>query len=219
MMKDPVSAFIALLPAEKMAMIVLMQMLRSHAEIDQDRVGVQGAAKLVNVVLNIADAIEHEYHSQMAVKHQRRHVLQHIQSDKRTKYATLLLKHEARQARAELERQRQKEEAHAVADEWVVDWPPAIKAKIGSRLLYLLMSDAKIEDPVTKTAIPLLHHELRYEKGIRHGVLVFNSVFSEKLAKNELQTVMSPRFLPMLVPPRAWLTWNSGGYLTQRCTF
>lgn len=63
--------------------------------------------------------------------------------------------------------------------------------------------------------VPLIKHEYRYEKGMRIGVITYNSLLGEKMAEQDSFALMSPRFLPMLVPPKRWMSWNSGGYLTH----
>lgn len=48
------------------------------------------------------------------------------------------------------------------------------------------------------------------------GVLRVSRPLIELFAAGRLQRWLRPRLLPMLVPPRPWRTYRSGGYLTTR---
>jgi len=56
-------------------------------------------------------------------------------------------------------------------------------------------------------------HSYISEGGKRVGVVVYNDeLLRQILAVN---THVPPKYLPMLVPPRPWMSWQSGGYLTE----
>ena len=48
----------------------------------------------------------------------------------------------------------------------------------------------------------------------RYGMIVYHPALYELILKQPLQ--VQPWLLPMIVPPRPWVTWNSGGYLQHR---
>lgn len=45
------------------------------------------------------------------------------------------------------------------------------------------------------------------------GVIAYNDELLRQILA--VDTQVPPKFLPMLVPPRPWISWQSGGYLTE----
>ena len=63
--------------------------------------------------------------------------------------------------------------------------------------------------------VKALYHSYQFVFGKKIGVIKFHPSFSRLLVEsNDVKDVIHGRMLPMLVPPRPWLTYNSGGYLT-----
>ncbi|KCV68407.1 hypothetical protein H696_04702 [Fonticula alba] len=106
---------------------------------------------------------------------------------------------------------------------WRPVWPGVVRARVGSVLLHLLLSNAYIDVPVTRPdgstvfeTVPAWYHTYAFVAGRRVGVIRPHAQLSEILSQAKaLNTLLPGRLLPMLVPPRPWLTYNSGGYLTQ----
>ncbi|KAI8812665.1 hypothetical protein BJ742DRAFT_877325 [Cladochytrium replicatum] len=105
---------------------------------------------------------------------------------------------------------------------WKPKWPQSVKLQIGALLSTLLMKcatgtvrmvNAKDPDSPAKTAEdPAFYHAYRRVRHKKIGVIVFNPALLELLARlSKMQ--LSLRLLPMIVTPRPWLTWRSGGYL------
>jgi DNA-directed RNA polymerase len=108
--------------------------------------------------------------------------------------------------------------------EWNPVWPSATRAKVGSVLTSLLIEAAKIPTPSVNPEtgnkitemIPAFFHTYQYVRGKRVGIIKFSPNLTEMLSKEPVRDTLHPRLLPMLVPPRPWLTWNSGGYLSTK---
>jgi DNA-directed RNA polymerase len=62
---------------------------------------------------------------------------------------------------------------------------------------------------------PAFYHSYIQHKGKRIGVIKLNPQLIQYLSKESVGDSVHPRMLPMLVHPRPWLTYNSGGYLTS----
>lgn len=62
---------------------------------------------------------------------------------------------------------------------------------------------------------PAFYHSYIQYKGKRIGIIKLNPQLIQYLSKEPVGDSMHPRMLPMLVHPRPWLTYNSGGYLTS----
>lgn len=51
------------------------------------------------------------------------------------------------------------------------------------------------------------------------GVIKFNPIVAERLARDSLSQTIHPRHLPMLVKPKPWLSYNEGGYIYNKSGF
>jgi DNA-directed RNA polymerase len=63
---------------------------------------------------------------------------------------------------------------------------------------------------------PAFFHAYEYVRGTKLGVIKFNPLVAERMAKDSLTKVIHPRHLPMLVKPKAWLSYNEGGYIYNK---
>ncbi|KAL7754414.1 DNA-directed RNA polymerase [Sorochytrium milnesiophthora] len=118
-----------------------------------------------------------------------------------------------------------KEESNTLPSaSWIQMWPQSMRAKVGSVLLSLILDIAKVEQSTThpetgaKTTElqSAFYHTYTYQRGKRLGVIKFHPQISELLSRDPLRVTLHPKLLPMLVRPRPWLTFMSGGYLTSR---
>lgn len=60
---------------------------------------------------------------------------------------------------------------------------------------------------------PAFSHAYQYVRGLKLGVIKVNPVVAERMDSDPLRITLHPRFLPMVVTPKPWLSWNSGSYL------
>lgn len=63
------------------------------------------------------------------------------------------------------------------------------------------------------TYVPAFFHTFISEKSKQIGCVQYNDALIGHLLAVETQ--VPPKHLPMLVQPRPWITWKSGGYLTD----
>ncbi|KAI3656926.1 hypothetical protein MP638_002661 [Amoeboaphelidium occidentale] len=74
---------------------------------------------------------------------------------------------------------------------------------------------------------PVFTHALAYSKGQKQGVIKIHDEFlriigesavqshsGEKVSEEAVKGLIMPKLLPMIVPPKPWVTYDSGGYLT-----
>eukprot|EP01041_Mallomonas_annulata_P008967 gene8967-18555_t len=91
------------------------------------------------------------------------------------------------------------------------DWETSINIKVGGALLRFAIEIARDE-----TGLPVLQHKIEYAGNKKNpkylGVIYLDPTFFEEISMKDLYHV-SPRYLPMVVPPKSWFTENlSGGY-------
>lgn len=64
--------------------------------------------------------------------------------------------------------------------------------------------------------IPAFFHTYQYVRGKRVGVIKFSEPLTEMLSREPVRDTLHPRLLPMIVHPRPWITYNSGGYIEAK---
>jgi DNA-directed RNA polymerase len=104
-------------------------------------------------------------------------------------------------------------EAHA-------EWPKAAKLKMGAMLISKLLECAKIPctrvhprtgEKVTQMQLAFAHR-VKFTYGKKTGLIVPHDSLTEKLMSEPLGSLMCKR-MPMVVQPKPWTGWESGGYL------
>ncbi|KAG6843409.1 hypothetical protein H0H87_004871 [Tephrocybe sp. NHM501043] len=63
---------------------------------------------------------------------------------------------------------------------------------------------------------PAFFHTYEYIRGQKLGVIRLNPTVSSRLATDKVSTSVHPRHLPMLVKPKPWLDYRTGGYLISQ---
>ncbi|TPX74859.1 DNA-directed RNA polymerase [Chytriomyces confervae] len=108
-------------------------------------------------------------------------------------------------------------------DNWIPKWPITTKVRAGSVLAILLMRIAKVQVPHADLMNPLrdvmmeepaFQHGYANMKGRKFGVIKMHPLILEQMALDPIH--VHPRLLPMVVPPRPWLSRNSGGYVNYK---
>lgn len=62
---------------------------------------------------------------------------------------------------------------------------------------------------------PAFSHAYQYVRGTKLGIIKVNPAVAERMDSDPLRITLHPRFLPMVVKPKPWLSWNSGSYLVH----
>ncbi|GAA98887.1 uncharacterized protein L969DRAFT_104350 [Mixia osmundae IAM 14324] len=100
-----------------------------------------------------------------------------------------------------------------------VFWSHQTRARIGAMCLHFLCETAKIQ----RSAVidgqeiieiqPAFVQTYQFSAGQKIGIIKFNAAVTERLDKDSMLSTLTPRYLPMLVPPRPWTAHNKGAYL------
>ncbi|KAG6877418.1 hypothetical protein C0993_007661 [Termitomyces sp. T159_Od127] len=109
------------------------------------------------------------------------------------------------------------------AEGWTADWTQYVRSKVGGILVECLMDVAEItrwgrdKDGLLVSEVqPAFYHTYEYIRGQKLGVIRFNPVVSERFAKDKVSVAIHPRHLPMLIKPKPWLDYKTGGYLLSQ---
>ncbi|CAM0139593.1 unnamed protein product [Umbelopsis sp. WA50703] len=222
--------FLKLLPPDKLSVITILELMRLHGSS-----GIADGMKTARALIDVGRAVEMEWNAVLMKQKQTQQSRLRNQETHALFSSGKLFNMALRRERMRLGQQREASvgalnstdgETVTTLDngEWNPVWPSATRAKVGSILTSLLIEAAKIptpsHDPETgkkiTEMIPAFFHTYQYVRGKRVGIIKFSPNLTEMLSKEPVRDTLHPRLLPMLVPPRPWLTWNSGGYLSTK---
>ena len=90
-------------------------------------------------------------------------------------------------------------------EEWT-NWGDDARIHLGMKLLHIFTTKTGFADIITR----------KYAKNRTEKLVVATSAVNEFLAKNkDVAEMLSPVYLPMVVPPQDWVGPHGGGYLTH----
>lgn len=213
-------ALLSALDSEKIAIIVIQELLKISLyepfflTIGNDFISSIPikAARLVTLSTNIGSALQREV---FAVQVSKKTFLNRAQL-KPLQLAQLFdkkrtLDKSMRRVYAQLEG-----DLEAQREGWIPAWTNGLKAEIGSFLLALVEQSLthKCEDGRVE---PVFKHCVIYSGNSRKlGVIRMIDEVFEKLKADKQMAFVEAWAMPMLVPPKPWLTITSGGYLTHK---
>ncbi|RKP26622.1 hypothetical protein SYNPS1DRAFT_2358, partial [Syncephalis pseudoplumigaleata] len=205
--RNACAPFIILLDAERLSILTIQHMLRLHST-----GGVIGGMKTARAVAEVGRAIEQEYCAEQLRANNNSFLRMNLQA----LYSSgELFKMRVRQQQAKMMEETPNEN-------WLPQWPAAVRIKLGSLLSSLLMSVAKItveqKDPTTNkiTQADAFFHTYIFAQGHRTGAIRMHNKLSELFSRDSIKEALDPRMLPMLVLPRPWIRFDSGGYLSKQ---
>ncbi|KAJ1735822.1 DNA-directed RNA polymerase [Coemansia biformis] len=217
--------FFVQLDAAKMATITILEALRLHMvplsqpTKDGEPTTTMPGIKTVQMVTVVSKAIHDEIRFEQMKKRTNRHVFGYNLSLARLATSGKLFNMAIRRAKA---RELREQKDRLFLDAWSV----TTKTRIGSLLVSMLLEAARIHEgtclqsalygkPGTDPTVPVFTHGYAMLKGKRYGIIKLHHLLRELFKDEPVVGVVNARHLPMLVPPRPWMTYTSGGYLTQ----
>jgi DNA-directed RNA polymerase len=66
--------------------------------------------------------------------------------------------------------------------------------------------------PTSEERHPAFFHQYQYIGGKKLGVIKLNEAIADRLSSDPMTATIHPRFLPMVVPPSPWTSFEEGGY-------
>ncbi|KAJ4810591.1 DNA-directed RNA polymerase [Rhynchospora pubera] len=211
---------IGVLPADKMAMIVMIKVMELLLPRKLDR-----SVPLVQVALTVGDAIEQEAKVQAYLKNIKNSESPEHEEEKQNSTISREepLTREKRVS-AMIRARKIGEVQKLIRDELEVKpWSKKVKAQVGTKLVDLLIESAYIqpaleqENDASFVMRPAFRHSYRKaskEDGklrYRHGALELDPLVYQGLDCSSARHAVIP-YLPMLVPPKTWNGYNEGAY-------
>lgn len=100
-------------------------------------------------------------------------------------------------------------------------WTQRMRAKVGGLLIKHLLDVAYVKRTAAKTdgtgetitqKQPAFWQSYQFLRSQKVGIIKLNPVIADRMDKDQVGVVAFPRYLPMLVKPKPWTGWDSGGY-------
>ncbi|GJN93218.1 hypothetical protein Rhopal_006265-T1 [Rhodotorula paludigena] len=217
-----IEPFLRLLAPDKLALITIVELMRLCGGGSE---GVTGGIKAARAILTVGRAVENEYHAEALKEGFSNKQLQQ-EIDRISEQGVIgadgrLQNRSAEESLGILWRRELAKREKEGDTSWRPTWTQTIRAKVGSILVTALMDVAKVERtvrvPDTGEVItelqPAFSHAYQYVRGLKLGIIKVNHAVAERMDQDPLRITLHPRFLPMLVKPKPWLSWNSGSYL------
>ncbi|KAL6603080.1 hypothetical protein ACP70R_043441 [Stipagrostis hirtigluma subsp. patula] len=216
--KHVYAKYMLLLPADKMAVIVMHKMMGLLMSSKDGG----GSVRVVQAAHCIGEAVEREYKVQMFFQKSRKKGRRKDQVENDT-----ALEEQARcrkRVKSLVKRRKLSEAQKLVQQELELEeWGTEAHVKLGSRLIELLLDSAFVQSPAGQSPDsspdfrPAFKHILRQpivENGKlkkKHWVIECDPLVQEGF-ESTARHVDIP-YLPMLVPPRKWKGYDKGGHL------
>lgn len=204
--------FLRLLPPEKVAAIVMVELLKTH-----NSFGHLGL-KTSQAVMHVGTMLETEYFAQEIHSRKNAELFQHFKN--RGKQPVTISPH-AKMWGFTVKKAR--ESVPPGTEPILPEWPVTVKVKLGAVLLTMLLHCAKApvvrrgpDGKETSLDIPAFCHTYQYFKGKKLGVIRLDITLLKRLSSEPLGHGVLGRLLPMVVPPRPWRTCNDGAYFYAR---
>ncbi|KMZ74274.1 DNA-directed RNA polymerase [Zostera marina] len=207
---------IGMLPADKMAVIVLHKMMGMLMAAQEDE-----CVLLVQAALDIGDAVEQEVLIHNFLEKNKRKGKRKQKGDdslcKEQEQFRNLIKKLIKQKQTFLAKKLVK------SNDEIESWGCDIRAKLGSRLIDLLIDSAFVQSPTDQLADsppdvrPAFRHIFKNvsttqkRQGQRYGVIDCDPLVRKGLESSAKNAIIP--YMPMLVPPRKWKGYNRGGHL------
>lgn len=228
MKEDQMLIYLATLPPKRLALITILELMRMIGS-----GGVNDGMKLLRGVMGVGRAIEAEYRADMirSIAGEKSRLWQQVVNPQTQKP----LRTQIEQTWKKIGRDREKEANESASGDavnggpesdlravWTPPWSGMVQMSIGTHLVEALIKTARVvrhgTDPLTGEEVtekqPAFAHSFEYVRGKKLGVVKANPVVAKRLANDSVRHVISPKHLPMLVPPNPWKAWNQGPYLT-----
>lgn len=209
-METELYPFLALVPVKRLAIVTILELIRTQS------LAVNGI-KTAMALVNIGKQIEAESYASQLNK----------SSDfSKAKDIHALFKSNGitdRKTRDKLRKMMEKEKK--TSDSITPpDWTSPIRIRAAAYLVEKLMGVATIKRVANDRdnfnwdeEQPAFYSTYQYIQGKRLGVIKLNEVVGEVLSRERVSgDLLSPRHLPMLVPPKPWTDYESGGYYSVK---
>ncbi|KAF5725888.1 DNA/RNA polymerases superfamily protein isoform 1 [Tripterygium wilfordii] len=212
---------IDLLPADKMALIV-MHKLMGLVMVGHDN----GCVQVVQAAVQIGMAIEQEVRIHSFLEKTKDYLKKNtiINSQDGLEKDKEMVRKRVKSVKSLIKRKRLTEVQKLVKNDETKPWGRDTQAKLGSRLIELLIETAFVQPPVNQSADtppdvrPAFRHKLKtvgkntgQRIAKKYGVIECDPLILTGLDRSAKHMLIP--YVPMLVPPKKWRGYDKGGHL------
>ncbi|KAM3424288.1 DNA-directed RNA polymerase [Cercospora zeina] len=212
--------YLELLPINKVAAnTILFVMSRVASGKNKATNNYESDAKLAALALNLSGVLESECLASAASKSKKsgKAISKAISKAQLRRQATRMLEKGLAKSKPHSKAREMKTKQAKLTE---VEWPLAVRVKLGAMLVSKLMQSAQLpvtrEHPRTRELItqmqPAFLHRIKFVQGKRLGVMTPNPALMEKIRSEPVGSLLAKR-MPMIVEPLPWESFNRGGYL------
>ncbi|CAO1616183.1 unnamed protein product [Parajaminaea phylloscopi] len=202
-----IAPFLRLMTPDKLALITVLEVMRL-----QGSGGVSDGMKTTRTLISLGKAVEAEHYVGV--------IRQHPEIYSKVKRLNEMVSNQ----RATDSIARQEARRLLKANQYgPLEWTQTIRARVGSYLVGHLMKIATIrreardrDGQLWSEEHPAMYATYQYLQGKKLGIIKLHDHVAQRLDKDRVGEILSPRLLPMLVKPRLWLKDDQGGYLTSK---
>lgn len=215
----PLVPYLKLVKPEVLSKIVITELIRPPTRQEMKSGQVVGEAVLARLASAVGKKVEAEFNAQRAKKASTKHKLKLSRSIHHLHTQGKLFNVTVRRVIAQLSRKYLSED-----NIWNPRFPDSIRISLGVFLIERLLRVARVRvqdsDPdnpdryVFKDEAAFSHGKKWSKDGKTLGVIRYHPALYDILSKHA--AMVDPWLLPMLIPPKPWVTWKSGGYLEHR---
>ncbi|XP_072962324.1 DNA-directed RNA polymerase 3, chloroplastic-like [Typha angustifolia] len=216
--KAAYASHIGLLPADKMAVIVMHKMM-GLLMMGQE----EGCVRVIQAAIHIGEAIEQEFKIHAYLQKTKRSGKRKNQGEENKNESKE--QENLRKRLMNLVKMKKLSEVQKLikTEIEIEPWGRDAQAKLGSRLIELLIDSAFVQPPPSQLAddLPEIHPAFRHtfriaakEEGKlrnRYGVIDCDPLVHKGLDSTARHMVIP--YLPMLIPPKSWKGYDKGGHL------
>ena len=203
---DDLSAVLKVVGIEECVLICLNRLLDTTSQIQSMK-----KSTVINVLKQIGDDLEKENAAAIISKSKEFQNIKARQLANHKELARLIYR--LQQTGKEREALKAKElETESILTQFIPKWDPKKKVQVAGELVNVILPHLKFLNTDTGLEEVAIMHKVIYHEGKKLGIFEMNAAFRILL---ETSGRISPFSLPMLVPPRLWLTVNSGGFLNH----
>lgn len=209
-MEAEIYPFLALVPVKRLAIVTILELIRTQG------MAVNGI-KTAMALVSIGKQIEAETYASQLKKSTDFNKAKDIHALFKSNGIT------DERTRSKLREMMEKEKQNSGTVS-LPDWTSPIRIRAAAYLVEKLMEVAKVKRTASdrdqfewNEPQPAFYSTYQYIQGKRLGVIKLNEAVGEVLSKERMSgDFLSPRHLPMLVPPKPWTDYESGGYYSVK---
>ncbi|RKP13775.1 hypothetical protein BJ684DRAFT_1797, partial [Piptocephalis cylindrospora] len=201
-----VDKLLSLIDPERLSILTINEVLRQHAGSTGD--GIKAGKAISSLGRDIEQEYGHQTYSRQSKKSKQHKTWLTIKANQQLDDSAMYDMEKRSEATRSL-RESGELEHYGIRSYFTL----STRTRIGGLLISMLLDCAKVM--VDGDEVSAMYLSVLIQRGQRLGVIGFHPKILSYLSRERVSESLDPRYLPMLVHPRPWVTYNNGGYITK----